>query len=250
MNIRQPVALFLFPHQDDEFGVFYKILAKQKEGCRICCAYITTGTSDKISSERRNKESLRVLSKLGVLKENIFFAGEELAIYDKTLIDNFDVAKNWIAEWILSFSLVDSIFIPAWEGGHPDHDALHAITVKLSEKIGLLNRVWQFPLYNSYKCIGPFFRVFEPLPWNGKTLKTNIPWACRFIFIQCCLSYPSQIKTWIGLFPFVFWKYLFNGQQITQAVSLKRLEQRPHIGRLYYEKRKFCSWKKLSAHII
>lgn len=245
MNAEQPVALFLFPHQDDEFGVFFKILAKQQEGCRICCAYLTTGTIKTISPSQRNKESIAVLSELGVLNEDIVFAGEKLAIFDQALIDNIDVASSWIKQWILSFASVNSIFVPAWEGGHPDHDALHAITLKVASSLGMLNDVHQFPLYNAYKCIGPFFRVLKPLPANGEIEKTTIPWKKRFLFMKYCLSYPSQIKSWIGIFPFVFFKYLFNGSQTTQPVSLKRLGERPHQGPLYYERRRFSTWENL-----
>jgi LmbE family N-acetylglucosaminyl deacetylase len=36
-----PVALFLFAHQDDEFGVFHVIDECRRRGQRVVCAYLT-----------------------------------------------------------------------------------------------------------------------------------------------------------------------------------------------------------------
>jgi len=68
----QPSALFLFAHQDDEFGVFQKIMDEQRQGRHVYCAYLTDGAFAGQSSLRRNRESLTVLTKLGVQEEDIF----------------------------------------------------------------------------------------------------------------------------------------------------------------------------------
>ncbi|HAK90971.1 MAG TPA: PIG-L family deacetylase, partial [Massilia timonae] len=39
----EPVALFLFAHQDDEFGVFERIATLRRQGVRVACAYLTDG---------------------------------------------------------------------------------------------------------------------------------------------------------------------------------------------------------------
>lgn len=243
--ITEPAALFLFAHQDDEFGIFQKILDERQKGHRVCCAYLTDGVSNGVSSLRRNRESLSVLIQLGVQKQDVFFVGNELSIPDAGLPEHLEIAASWIREWLTGFSQVSSMYIPAWEGGHHDHDALHAITVTLAEERGLLKYVWQFSLYNGYGCVGPLFRVFVPLPRNGEIEKSSIPWLNRFKFLRYCLSYPSQAKTWIGLFPFVIFHYLVKGKQILQPVSIDRIQQRPHEGRLYYERRGFFTWEKM-----
>ena len=245
--IAEPVALFLFAHQDDEFGIFQKIIDEQEKGHRVCCAYLTDGVINGCSSQRRNLESLFVLQQLGVQKQDIFFAGHELAIEDARLHEHLESAANWISEWLAGFSQVASICVPAWEGGHHDHDALHAITVRIAEERGILGCVRQFSLYNGYGCIGPLFRVCVPLPFNGAIEKTSIPWGNRLKFLRYCLSYSSQAKTWIGLFPFVAFHYLVVGKQLLQPVSVDRIQHRPHNGELYYEWRGFSTWEKMSA---
>ena len=242
-------ALFLFAHQDDEFGVFQKIIDEQRQGRRVVCAYLTDGAIESGSFSRRNRESLAVLMKLGVEEEDIFFAGQMLSIPDGGLSDHLKTATDWIVNWLAHYPLVGAIYIPAWEGGHHDHDALHAIGVIVAEDSNLLEVVRQFPLYNGYKCGGPLFRVLLPLAMNGDVEVIKMPWANRLRFLHYCLSYPSQKITWIGLFPFVLLHYIFYGTQLLQAVSRDRIRQRPHGGPLYYERRQFFTWEKMTHRL-
>jgi LmbE family N-acetylglucosaminyl deacetylase len=242
----QPSALFLFAHQDDEFGVFQKIIDEQLNGRRVLCAYLTDGAFEGQSSMRRNRESLVVLTKLGVQEEDIFFTGHALSIPDGSLPDHLKKASDWIANWMNRYPMVTAIYLPAWEGGHHDHDALHAMGVIVAEEAGLIKVVRQFPLYNGYKCGGPIFRVLLPLPMNGDIERKKIPWINRLQFLRYCLSYPSQMTTWLGLFPFALLHYVFYGTQVLQAVSRERIGYRPHSGLLYYERRGFSTWEKMS----
>jgi LmbE family N-acetylglucosaminyl deacetylase len=241
----QPSALFLFAHQDDEFGVFQKIIDEQRSGRRVVCVYLTDGVFEGKSSLQRNRESLAVLTQLGVHEKNIFFAGHSLSIPDGGLPDHLDTAIEWLVNWFAHCQTVASIYVPAWEGGHHDHDALHVIGVMVAKKNGQLNVVKQFPLYNAYKCRDPLFRVLLPLSMNGELEVTRVAWTNRIRFLRYCLSYPSQRITWIGLFPFVFLHFIFSGTQVIQVVSSERIRQRPHSGPLYYENRHFYTWEKM-----
>lgn len=244
-----PVVLCLFAHQDDEFGIFQKIIDEREKGHRVCCAYLTNGDMGTGISRRRNFESLSVLRQLGVQEQDVFFIGDLLSIPDAKLIEHLESAANWIRKWFSSFSQVSSIYVPAWEGGHHDHDALHAITVMISKESDLLSCVRQFPLYNGYGCVGPLFRVCAPIPLNGTVEKINTPWINRFQFLRYCLSYPSQAKTWMGLFPFVVFHYLVSGKQLLQPVSVARIQHRPHNGKLYYERRGFSTWEEITDRL-
>lgn len=242
-----PVALFFFAHQDDEFGVFEQIVDEIQNGRRVCCAYLTDGGTAKASPESRNRESLAVLKQLGISEQDVFFAGSILSIPDAGLPTMLARAGVWIREWLSNYSMIETIYVPAWEGGHHDHDALHAVVVRIGEEKRMLHLVRQFPLYNGLGCKGPLFRVFTPIPSNGVTESKNIPWANRIRFLKYCLSYPSQATTWVGLFPFILFHYVTKGVQILQPVSVERLTQRPHEGALYYERRRFFTWEKMEA---
>jgi LmbE family N-acetylglucosaminyl deacetylase len=243
-----PVSLFLFAHQDDEFGVFHVIDECRRQGRRVACAYLTRGVHG--LAARRNSESLRVLRKLGVDSKDVAFAGDLLAIDDAHLYRCVDTAEAWISEWIGSFGDIERIHVTAWEGGHHDHDVLHAMTVHVAKRLGLLPRVRQFALYNHKGCPGPLFRVLSPLEANGPVERQPIKWTRRVAYLCLCLQYPSQAKTWIGLLPFVLLHYLLDGRQALQAVSLERLQHRPHPDTLYYEQRGFFTWEGMTATLL
>lgn len=245
----EPVALFLFAHQDDEFGVFDRIASLRRQGVRVACAYLTDGQSGGSSAATRNAESLAVLAQLGVAAADVHFAGQQLGIGDARLPLHLDTAERWIGDWIDSFFPIEAIHVLAWEGGHHDHDALHALTVHLAAERGLLERTWQFPLYQARGLPGPLFRVLAPLAANGPVSATPIARRARLHYLKLCLSYPSQRTTWIGLFPFVLLHYLLRGNQALQKVALARIDERPHAGPLYYEKRKFFTWQQMHAAI-
>jgi LmbE family N-acetylglucosaminyl deacetylase len=243
-----PVALFLFAHQDDEFGVFQALLACREAGLAIACAYLTR-SPDPALAQRRNAESLRVLATFGIEAENVAFAGDTLAIDDATLPEHIHAAAAWIEGWFAAFDNVASIYVTAWEGGHHDHDCLHAISADLAGRMGLLGRLRQYALYNRLGCPGPLFKVLSPLAANGAIESTRIPFLQRLRYLRLCLSYPSQRVTWIGLFPFVLLHYLLRQVQTLQSVVVERTLERPHAGLLYYEYRQFYRWEKLQERL-
>lgn len=240
--------LFLFAHQDDEFAVFQRISDAVMSGYRVYCAYLTNGAFRECPFEHRNQESLAVLLKLGVQQKDVLFVGQSLNIPDAELPEHMDLAAKWLEGW-LSTVRIDQIYVPAWEGGHHDHDAVHAIGAIVGKKLGLTSETYQFPLYNAFGCKGPLFRVLLPLPLNGSNEKLRIPWSHRLRFLRYCLAYPSQAKTWFGLFPFVFFHYIVWGSESVQPISMQRLLEKPHQGVLYYESRGVYSWKKMRSDI-
>ncbi len=250
MTSKQASAIFLFAHQDDETGILQKILDEIQCSRKVLCVYRTNDTQNNEVTVRRNEESVAVLTKLGVARDNVIFAGAELNIHDGELLHHLTSARLWLEAFLAKQHSVSAIYLPAWEGGHHDHDALHAVGVTVVNRAGLETRTHQFPLYNAFKCFGPFFRVLLPLTANGLTTSKKISWSNRFRFLRYCLSYPSQTISWVGLFPFMFLHYIIWGVQTTQPISVTRIQQRPHRGRLYYEHRKYCTYEKLAGLII
>lgn len=242
----RPAALFLFAHQDDEFGVFQRIADCRREGMHVACAYFTDGVTASATAAQRNAESRAVLARLGVADADIVFAGEQLGIGDATLPLHLDAAAAWLDTWLDGFPAIEALHVTAWEGGHHDHDALHALAVTLAARRGLLARTWQYALYQAKSLPGPLFRVLAPLPENGPARTWPISWPARRAYLGYCLSYPSQRGTWIGLLPFVLLHYVLRGTQALQAVDPGRLDARPHAGPLYYEKRAFFTWERMA----
>lgn len=236
-------AVFVFPHQDDEFGVLHAITSEIHANREVWCVYFTDGGP---KAKQRNRESLRALSRLGVQSQHVLFQGQSLGIKDGRLAQNMDQATNWFMPFLRSLGDIEHVFVPAWEGGHPDHDALHVITCNVMNSLGLLGRVRQFSLYNAYKKRAPLFRVMSPLEENGRVEQQSISVSDRLKYVSICLGYPSQLISWVGLFPFVAYNYFFKGKQRVQKVSLGRLKCRPHEGGLYYEQRGFETWANMT----
>lgn len=242
-----PGALFLFAHQDDEYGVFHAIEDSLRRGRRVRCAYLTAGAAG--SGPRRNAESLAALGALGVAPSDIVFAGDQLGIVDGTLPDNMAAAGAWLHAWLGSAGPVELICVTAWEGGHHDHDALHFLTVHAAEALGMRARLRQYSLYNAWRRRAPWFNVLTPLAANGPVERDTIDWHARARHLGLLRHYSSQWKTWLGLTPFVLWHYLRHGSQQLQAVDPARLAQRPHEGALYYEHRRFYTWPAMRANM-
>lgn len=243
-----PQSLFLFAHQDDEFGVFGEIESELRDGRRIRCAYVTDGSAN-VSASIRDAESLAVLGRLGVQPDEITFMGPRLGVPDGKLHCYTTHVANWLRDFLREHPQITRCFVPAWEGGHPDHDVLHAIAVELISSTNNSISVWQYPLYNGMHRVGPFFRVLSPLPENGPVNRRRIPWPDRLRHIRLCMSYPSQWRTWLGIFPFTLVHYIFNGTQQLQKVDIRRLLFPPHARPLYYERRGFLQWETLRSSI-
>ncbi|MDR0827480.1 MAG: PIG-L family deacetylase [Desulfovibrio sp.] len=235
-------AIFFFAHQDDEYAVYQQIAAHREAGGSVICAYLTTGVRGEESCSRRNAESLAALSRLGITERSVLFAGSELGVEDLSLHKNIQKVADWISNKLSDLPNIQRIYIPAWEGGHPDHDCLHAAAVSVAAALGLVDIVRQFPLYNGYKCPGLLFRFMHPLSDNGPVEKSRISLRNRMLFLRLCLSYPSQTRTWLRFFPCAVFQYLIIGEQYLQGVSMARIRERPHAGLLYSEKRNFNSW--------
>jgi LmbE family N-acetylglucosaminyl deacetylase len=242
------VAVFLFAHQDDEFGVFQAIANCRSQGLRVICIFFTTSLRRAKLAATRDRESRNVLRSLGVNDADIVFAGTGLAIDDGSLPSHLDAAAGWLAKFLSTLDIA-LLCIPCWEGGHHDHDALHAMTVHLTERLGLLDVTRQYALYNALGRRRPFLNVLSPLDLNGPVETYVIPWRNRLRFLKLCLSYPSQLQVWSGLFPSVLLHYLSEGVQTLQAVSPERPLQRPHAGQLQYERKGFFSWPQMQKNL-
>jgi len=235
-------VLCLLPHQDDEFAIFAEIEAAVAAGNRVTCVYLTDGAFGGQSIERREAESQRVLSALGVAREDVHWLGSQLGIADRALFRRVIEATEAIRRVLVQTGDRWRILMPAWEGGHHDHDAAHLMGLLLAQGLGPSASAHQFSIYHGYPLPGPFFRVLSPLRENGPVLERSVPWAKRLRYLRYCLSYPSQWKTWIGLFPGVLANYIAVGTQRLQPVDPSRVQEPPHSGRVLYERRGFCTW--------
>lgn len=239
-------TLFLFAHQDDEMGVFGEIQATLARGEQVACAYLTDGTAGRYDPSIRNRESTSALARFGVAKERLRFIGADLAIPDGRLVDHLDEVFAASQSFAKGLGAVARIVMHAWEGGHQDHDAVHLIGIALARAMNLVEASQQFPLYRRLPGALLPFVMFQPIASNGLVISTPLPLSSRLRYLNMLTKYPSQRKTMIGLGPLIVWHYLVHGGQQLQPVSLVRVSELPHAGKLLYEFRSKMSWTEFS----
>lgn len=234
--------LFLLAHPDDEFGCFELIRRVVAGGGRARVVYLTDGGASEAVSSRRSAESRRVLAALGVSARDLHFVGAAQRLPDGGLYRHLRRAWDACVDFCQAHPGIDAICFPAWEGGHPDHDAVYVLGVHLARVMGV-KQILQFPLYNAFSVPQPFFRVLHALGENGPVSYLHIPWRERFRYVGFCATfYPSQWKTWVGLLPFVLPKLMVGGAYSLQRADETRIWRRPHEGALLYERRGWLTW--------
>ena len=235
--------IYLFAHQDDEFGVFIDIYKNIKIH-NIYIFYLTNGDTKIIEKSKlsvRDRESIKVLTKLGVKKKNIIFLGKKLGVTCNQLYLNLDKVYNKLAKNLKKIGNISRLTTHSWEGGHEDHDACNLIGRKVALRNKILSNSFEFYLYNSNNTRLIYFRVFNPLTNKGKKIKSKL--SERFFFISLLFTYKTQYKIWFGLYPFIIFHYLFYGHNFLSKLQKIFKITKPHKGKLLYEKRKFCKFK-------
>lgn len=241
---RGPV-LFLLAHPDDEFGVFPWIEQAMAEGRQIHLAWMTDGGWGGQDILRRQHESEKVLTALGVPLTSMCFLGAQHAFADGDLCNQLDPAIEALRAHYAGASL-DEIIVPAWEGGHPDHDASHLAGLALATELGAA--LFQYTLYQGEGLPGPVFRVLSPMARNGPLLPISVGIGQRLRCILACLQFRSQWKSFVGLLPFYALKLCFSRHPfVLQPVLPQRTAERPHPGPLLYERRGGPGWEEFAA---
>jgi len=226
-------VLFVFAHQDDEVAVSPLVAREVRRGARVVCAFMTDGGKTTPPAVR-DRESRAVLQELGVASGDIHFIGSASAIRDQALIEHLQRAYDALVDAVgaISFQRVVTL---AWEGGHPDHDAAHLIAIAYAKQHHIA-RLEQFSLYHGRGVPGPFFRTLSPLT-DRDVRVTRLGWAEGLRAAALWFRYPSQVGSWLVLFPETFREFAVMRQQRLQAVDVAAIERRPHEGRLLYERR-------------
>ncbi|CCN70291.1 PIG-L family deacetylase [Vibrio nigripulchritudo] len=235
--------LYLFAHQDDEFFCLPKIKEDIDNGINVKLLYLTDGGELNISKSVRNDESTGVLTSLGVDVESIIFLGSYLKVSDGYLHRSMNLVLNEIKRTI-NISKVESVIFPCYEGGHQDHDSISWLVSKLRFKPSALKL--QFSLYNGENRIGSFFKVMSCIASQQKSEHAMYYHLSDLSFI---LTYKSQLKSFLGLGPFILLKIIFRRKIALVEFSEEYLKNRPHAGLLLYEKRFSLSYTEFLQYM-
>jgi hypothetical protein len=241
-------VLFVLAHPDDECAMSPRIARERELGNDPLCVYLTDGLAKGAAPGVREAESRRVLRGLGVADPGILFLGSKHRIPDGGLVLHLDRALH-LLEAALEGTDVHRVYCLAHEGGHQDHDASHAVALAFARRRGIGARTWQVPFYTGYGAPWKLFRLLRPLPGTPRVRQRRLPAGLALRHGLLCLGFPSQWKTWIGLFPEFFMRRALQRVDLLQAVDPARLGGRPHSGPLLYEQLQGFPYETFREHM-
>lgn len=222
--------LIAVAHADDEtLGCFTLLTSGKHEisilhatnSCPLDLKYaIRSGYQTREAYEKGRREEMQAALEAGGLQRSQW---RWLDIADQEAPNQIAAIRNAVLEYE-----VDRIYTHAYEGGHPDHDAV-AFALR-----GLPN-VWEFPLYHAWGAawVPQRFVHGEPLELTKLTRKQQ---EHKRRMLNC---FSSQQRV-IGSFPL--------DEEPARPQPEYDFSKPPHEGQIYYERRKlgweWMNWRK------
>lgn len=238
-----PHALFVYAHQDDEIATATRILHLIRQGWAVSCVYLTNGEGRAAKSGVRDEESRRVLGELGVDLPRVHFLGSRERVPDGSLFEHLERALELLEAAMPDAP--DEVWTLAYEGGHQDHDASHLVAIAYALRRDI--PCFEMPLYHGYGLPGPFFNTLAPLRSGGAWAERRIALSEGFRIALLCRYYTSQRKTWLGLLPEALLRLALGRKEWARPAELARVQDKPHRGKLFYERRFGVTWEEFAA---
>jgi LmbE family N-acetylglucosaminyl deacetylase len=224
-------SLFVFAHQDDECLLSTRLAREVAAGRRVHCVYLTAGGAP---ASVRDAESRVVLADLGVAEADAHFVGSAHGIPDGSLALHLASAGRLLEEAVGRHP-IHRVFSLAYEGGHQDHDAAHVVALVFARRRGILHRTWTMPAYHGHRLPWILYRVATPLP-DRRLRVRRLPRGLAWRHACIVWRYPSQRRTWVGLFPELFVQRALRRREVLIPADAERIRGRPHPGSLLYER--------------
>jgi LmbE family N-acetylglucosaminyl deacetylase len=226
-------AIYILAHFDDEYCALPLIWQAAREGVPQRFIYLADYRDTKLAV-RRLAETRVFLARQGIAADAVLPLGLGAGAYDQSV--HLSAARLFpkLARAVDEAGRVTRLVVPAWEGGHMDHDACAYLAVRLAERIGA-PEIRQFSLYNGPGLPGPLLRGGAPLPQNGPGTRIRLSpgeWARWMAGVR---AFPSQTYAWSGIWPAMFAGLVRRGF-VWQTLAPGRVEARPHDGALFYER--------------
>jgi LmbE family N-acetylglucosaminyl deacetylase len=227
-------TVYVLAHFDDEYAALPLILRDRAEGREPRFLFNMDYRSPALA-ETRFAETRRFLRRFGLDPASAVHVGRDTGVLDGSLYRDPKRAYAALKQAVAEVGPVDRFVTTAWEGGHPDHDLGAAMTARLAEELGGAP-VEQFSLYNSPDLPWLLYHGAAPLPQNGPAQRMSLSGADWRRWAAAVADYPSQARTWLGLWPAMFVTFARQGDFRWQTLSAARTGERPHPGALFYER--------------
>lgn len=240
----------LFAHPDDEVAVLPLLATLSARRQPALLFWLTDGGFGGVDPNVRRAESLRVLRDWQIDLVSCRFVGLEAALPDGELHLHMNAAIDALGRCLADHAGPIVCFVPAWEGGHQDHDAVHVLG-RCIRRSRVNVTLIQYPLYHGEGLVGPFFRVMSPVSKMSEAFSVKLSWREAIGVLRSCARYRSQWMTFIGLAPAIAWKLLVTQRSIKFfRVRTDDPCLRPHVGRLLYERRTNRTWEEICESVV
>lgn len=226
-------VVYVFAHFDDEYCALPLIRQRAREGLDQWFLYVADYATSALARTRYG-ETRALLRRLGIDGSRLVHVGAQTGALDGQVHRRLDAAFAALETAVRGIGPVERFVATAWEGGHMDHDMCAMMATRLAQERGL-PPVEQISLYNGKGLGGPLFHGASPLAENGPVTKVRSSAADWAAWMAEVRFFPSQTKTWLGLWPAMFYTYAKQGFGY-QQLHPSRLRERPHAGSLFYER--------------
>jgi len=232
--------VILLPHPDDEFAILPYLADEFLAGRELHLIWITDGAFGGNDPAIRREESLAALDRCAITPTSALFVGMADGLPDGTLHLHMGRAFEALRAAVEHLDTPFELWIPAWEGGHQDHDAAHALGRTLARSFGGI--VIEYPLYNGENLAGPLFRTLTPLKRKSTLRERQFDSSDLQLMLRACACYKSQWRSFAGLLPLTIYHFAMGRPLSLAAVDLHTPMSKPHSGRLLYERRTSLRW--------
>ncbi len=139
-------ALFVVAHQDDEVFIVSRINKHLSEGDRIFVIWTAASyQKGETFKNTRIQESKTLMKKLAIPEDQfdfLMYPDGSTHLHIPNLIA--DLKQR------IQFIQPDTVYIPAYEGGHIDHDTAHYCVVQAIRQLNSSIEIYEFPEYSGY----------------------------------------------------------------------------------------------------
>lgn len=142
-------VLFVMPHHDDEVFCAACISHALRARRPVRILWATAGGLAPAGRRRREGEAVARLLGLGPADSL------SLGLPDQGVLDHLDELGDAVGAMLPG---VADVYVPAYEGGHPDHDAVNLVAARLCTPVA---RVYEFA---EYRRLGPVIVVKAAFP--------------------------------------------------------------------------------------